>query len=188
MTGTVGLLPQCPVRVSSRVCVCVCVCVCVRAGWLRLVCLPASSVVSSWPGPCLLPDAVLRFALLQHCLACLFSPRGPLPIHCSGSRHSVQPTPGHRYGAHLPTCGFGPRQRCHNQMRGARAALSCQTGWTVAQTRKRQINISFLVRLLLRRPRECPNSVCPGTIPVTTGGTKGLCVKSYVPLSIANGS
>ena len=71
---------------------------------------------------------------------------------------------------------------------------------TMIQARKRRINIHFLARLLLGRPRECrwdkprfspyftqwkpslslgQTQFVPGTIPGTKGDTKSLCVRSF---------
>ena len=82
--------------------------------------------------------------------------------------------------------------------------------WPWTQARKRHININFLVRLRLGRPRVCPwdkprlsqgqtevfslfytvdaqfflgtNPVCPWDKPVVNGGRKRLCVKSLCAL------
>ena len=73
----------------------------------------------------------LRFAFLQHCRLPLFRPdaRCSYVIQAHGTVcNQLLGT----YGSHLPTCGFGPRQRRHNQMRDAWAALARQAGWTVA--------------------------------------------------------
>ena len=91
-------------------------------------------VLMSWftaSGPHLLPDAAFRYAFLQHCRLPLFRPdaRCSYVIQTHGTVcNQLLGT----YGAHLPACRFGPRQRRHNQLRDAWAGLARQAGWTVA--------------------------------------------------------